>query len=895
MFTKTSDLVAFDLETFRFSERQRSPKVICGGLDFEQNGFEAFSRDALKPRLIELLKNDQTIILHNASYDIGCLLATFPDLTEEIYGKLDRDQIYCSFTAARLLGIAIGHRSMDKLKDYYSLDGCLKRYKIAELVKDKEIQLSYDQVDGLEPDKWPKKYYDYLVDDVIYLRKLVVAQLQRADQLQYRRFKRNVFNETSMAVPFMRMTNRGVLASSKIIQIYDGMKAEYDRCRKAAIEDGFINPKTGSVTKKKVGQAIIDELGDKAPRTGTGLIQTSKEVIADCKSPKLKSIQNYQKMGKYISTFVKPIKNGVYGSIHPGFLSLGAATGRSSCVAPWTKIKTKKGFLRIDELREGDHVWTHKQRWKPIIGLWDKGNQPAFELFLSNGHKMTCTLDHRVLNASGEWMTIRRIINGCFKEVDIRQSQHRKNNRDLYESRAFDYDASCETIKYNAPKRFVRIEKGNTGEETKSIESDPLFAVKAGYQESDAGQNTRKTPSLEGRLLRRIWIPDEIIQRKKKICSSHSDDGTLEDRENTERNGRSSHRQQSIEQSHRQSGVSDQIGAQHNTLFTEKGFEIVTIEEIHFVGSVPILDISVSDDESYFSCGFFSHNSYKPNFQNQPNDQGIRETIIARPGFVLVACDYDSLELRTLAQACQTITGRSVLAEWYNKDPDFDPHSLLATKLCDLSYEEFLKRKKEPEYKALRDLAKATNFTFPGGGGARRFVNEAWAKDRLVIPLERAKFLKKTFVEQWGLKPYFSHVGDITNRYDPIYQIKSGRMRGNIQYPAACNTYFQGLGADVSKTAAVKVDRASYLASLKSPLFGSYPVLFVHDELVVEVPEENAGACAAEIKRLMEEAQKEWCPDVAPGATPAISRNWTKAAQTIIVEGEYQLWEPKIK
>ena len=616
MFTKTSDLVAFDLETFRFSDRQRSPKVICGGLDCELNGFEAFSRDALKPRLIELLKNDQTIILHNASYDIGCLLATFPDLTEEIYAKLDRDQIYCSFTAARLLGIAIGHKSMDKLKNYYSLEGCLKRYEIAELVKDKEIQLSYDQVDGLEPDKWPKKYYDYLVDDVIYLRRLVVEQLQRADQLQYRRFKRNVFNETSMAVPFMRMTNRGVLASSKIIQIYDGMKAEYDRCKIAAIEDGFIDAKKGSVVKKRVQAAIFEELGDEAPRTEkTGTIQTGKDVIADCKSPKLKSIQRYQKMGKYISTFVKPIKNGVYGSIHPGFLPLGAATGRSS--------------------------------------------------------------------------------------------------------------------------------------------------------------------------------------------------------------------------------------------------------------------------------------SHHPNFQNQPNDLGIRESIIARPGFVLVACDYDSLELRTLAQACQTITGRSVLAEWYNKDPDFDPHSLLATKLCHLSYEEFLKRKKEPEYKALRDLAKATNFTFPGGGGPGSLVRQAWAKDRLAIPFEKAEFLKKTFVEQWGLKPYFSHVGDITNKYDPIYQIKSGRMRGNIQYPAACNTYFQGLGADVSKTAAVKVDRASYLASLKSPLFGSYPVLFVHDELVVEVPEENAGACAAEIKRLMEEAQKEWCPDVAPGATPAISRNWTKAAQTIIVEGEYRLWEPK--
>jgi hypothetical protein len=44
------------------------------------------------------------------------------------------------------------------------------------------------------------------------------------------------------------------------------------------------------------------------------------------------------------------------------------------------------------------------------------------------------------------------------------------------------------------------------------------------------------------------------------------------------------------------------------------------------------------------SCG-------SPNLQNPPREGGVREAFVPRPGFLFASVDYDTLELRTLAQA----------------------------------------------------------------------------------------------------------------------------------------------------------------------------------------------------------------------------------------------------
>jgi DNA polymerase-1 len=98
--------------------------------------------------------------------------------------------------------------------------------------------------------------------------------------------------------------------------------------------------------------------------------------------------------------------------------------------------------------------------------------------------------------------------------------------------------------------------------------------------------------------------------------------------------------------------------------------------------------------------------SDSPNLQNQPRLPGIRECFRARAGSVFLACDYDTQEMRTLAQNCLDICGRSKLAERFQADAHFDPHLELAQRLA--------KSVENPDLKALRQHSKIANFGFPG-------------------------------------------------------------------------------------------------------------------------------------------------------------------------------------
>src|SRR5690606_20530491 len=148
--------------------------------------------------------------------------------------------------------------------------------------------------------------------------------------------------------------------------------------------------------------------------------------------------------------------------------------------------------------------------------------------------------------------------------------------------------------------------------------------------------------------------------------------------------------------------------------------------------------------------------SSDPNIQNIRRLAGIRECFVPRPGKVFLDCDYDGLELRTLAQVCLRLLGKSRLAEIINEGKD--PHLMFAAELLHIDYEEAVRRKKDPDVKEARQLAKAANFGFPGGLGYETFIKFAKGYD-VLITIEEAQRLKdnwlKTFPE---MRDYFALV-----------------------------------------------------------------------------------------------------------------------------------------
>lgn len=278
-----------------------------------------------------------------------------------------------------------------------------------------------------------------------------------------------------------------------------------------------------------------------------------------------------------------------------------------------------------------------------------------------------------------------------------------------------------------------------------------------------------------------------------------------------------------------------------------------------------------------------------PNVQNLPTAVGVRECFVPRRGMVFAAADYSGFELRTWAQVCIKLLGFSRLAEALNAGED--PHLEMARRILGISYEEAKTRNKagdEGVYLA-RQTGKVANFGFPGGLGFSRFVDYARTSYGVILDpdpekaIKKAKALKAFWLESWPeANAYFEFIGRICEQPRPsIVQLFSQRVRSDVGFTDACNTLFQGLAADAAKAAGFLIAEACYVDE-SSVLFGSRPVNFVHDEFIVEVPDDEfASDAAEELARLMIEGARPFLPDVEPVVEPTLMRRWSKKAKPI--------------
>jgi hypothetical protein len=111
-----------------------------------------------------------------------------------------------------------------------------------------------------------------------------------------------------------------------------------------------------------------------------------------------------------------------------------------------------------------------------------------------------------------------------------------------------------------------------------------------------------------------------------------------------------------------------------------------------------------------------------------------------------------------------------------------------------------------------------------------------------------------------------------------IEQHGSQRIRGGVGFPDACNTMFQGLTADAALDALAEVSRRCYVVP-SSMLFGARVVNFIHDEIMLEVREEQADEAARELEHVMVEVYQRWTPDVRITAGATLMRRWSKKAK----------------
>jgi DNA polymerase-1 len=295
--------------------------------------------------------------------------------------------------------------------------------------------------------------------------------------------------------------------------------------------------------------------------------------------------------------------------------------------------------------------------------------------------------------------------------------------------------------------------------------------------------------------------------------------------------------------------------------------------------------------------------SVNPNLQNPPRKGGIRECFVPRPGYWYAFCDYSFIELCTLAQSCLDMFGWSEMADAINAG--LDPHLDMAASMLGVTYEEAVARKKQgdPQIGEYRQLSKALNFGFPGGLGAGKFVEYARGGYGVRLSEQEARRRKEDWYKKWPeMRLYHQHFGSLTmgDRKFTLVQPGSGRVRGEVGFCDGSNSVFQGRAADGAKRAGWYIAKECYLpdpyrdGSGPTPLYGARPVLFVHDEFILEVPVQTAHEATLRLSKVMVAGMREVVPDVKVGTEYAVATRWYKGASAAYdANGRLMPWEPK--
>ena len=263
------------------------------------------------------------------------------------------------------------------------------------------------------------------------------------------------------------------------------------------------------------------------------------------------------------------------------------------------------------------------------------------------------------------------------------------------------------------------------------------------------------------------------------------------------------------------------------------------------------------------STGRLSSND--PNLQNIPvrteEGRNIRRAFIAEKDHILLSADYSQIELRILAH----IAGVDTLKEAFHNGVDI--HALTASQVFDTPIEDM-----DP---MVRRSAKAINFGIIYG------ISPFGLARQLGVAQGEAKaYIEAYFARYPGIKDYMERTkkeaherGFVATLYGrrihlPGINEKNPAHRG-FSERAAINAPIQGTAADIIKRAMIVMEEALSTDGLKARM-----LLQVHDELIFEVPRDEAEATAALVRRVMESAAHLDVPLIVDTGT---ADNWAEA------------------
>lgn len=232
--------------------------------------------------------------------------------------------------------------------------------------------------------------------------------------------------------------------------------------------------------------------------------------------------------------------------------------------------------------------------------------------------------------------------------------------------------------------------------------------------------------------------------------------------------------------------------------------------------------------------------SSDPNLQNIParhDEWNVRHCFMAREGYKFLMADYSQIELRMLAHFSRDET----MINTFKKNGD------IHAKTMELTHTE-------------RRAAKIINFGIVYGMGPRTLAQNLGIKE------DDAKRFINRFFSGYPAVKYFNerviqstfrtgYVQMITGRKRHFQEIQDRRWYGTIARQCV-NTKIQGSAADLIKVAMIRLQP-------EVEKLGAFPLVQIHDEIIIETPLDKVEETKAVVKNIMETSLKLRVPLIA--------------------------------
>ena len=229
-----------------------------------------------------------------------------------------------------------------------------------------------------------------------------------------------------------------------------------------------------------------------------------------------------------------------------------------------------------------------------------------------------------------------------------------------------------------------------------------------------------------------------------------------------------------------------------------------------------------------FSCS-------EPNLQNIPRGDIIRSAFIPSPDHVFIDADFSQIELRCIAHCTQD---ENMLAAYHN---GADLHKKTIADMLGKPIEDVTDNE--------RFIAKSINFGLAYGMGATALSK------RLDVSKEEAQSLMDKYFGVYSkVKKYiYQHQQEVSKRGYVVNMFGRRRRMVNGDYHKAFNALIQSMATDICKIQMVKLaEQLPETVKCAKPSRASGMVLQVHDEILFEVPIQEAEVVLEKIVSIME-------------------------------------------